>query len=106
LEDGLEASKETDTTMAVDRLLREAGWNPEDTSWVLTSEATSEGQAGYVLLDNRGRPLAVVEAKRFSIDPHSARQQAHDYAGALNVPCIVLSNGESTPGRPGPARLV
>ena len=101
----MEASKETDATMAVDRLLREAGWNPEDTSWVLTSEATSEGQAGYVLLDNRGRPLAVVQAKRFSIDPHSARQQAHDYAGALNVPCIVLSNGESTPGWPGPARL-
>jgi type I site-specific restriction endonuclease len=26
----------------------------------------------YVLKDSRSRPLAVIEAKRFSVDPHAA----------------------------------
>ncbi|MFQ5794993.1 MAG: DEAD/DEAH box helicase family protein [Candidatus Bipolaricaulia bacterium] len=90
------AEKETDARIIVDRLLRESGWDPEDKSQVLTEEPAADGSADYVLLDSRGRPLAVVEAKRFSKDPYSARQQARDYAEALEAPFIFLSNGETT----------
>lgn len=87
---------EADARMVIDRLLREANWNIEDKSQVLTEESTTRGEADYVLLDRRGRPLATVEAKRFSKDPYSARQQARDYAESLKAPFIFLSNGETT----------
>jgi type I restriction enzyme R subunit len=87
---------EADARIIVDRLLREAGWNLEDKTQVLTEEAAAGGEADYVLLDRRGRPLAVVEAKRFSKDPYSARQRALDYANGLKAPFIFLSNGETT----------
>jgi type I restriction enzyme R subunit len=87
---------EADARIIVDRLLKEAGWDLEDKRQVLTEESAAGGDADYVLLDRRGRPLAVVEAKRFSKDPYSARQQALDYAKGLKAPFIFLSNGEST----------
>lgn len=87
---------EADARISIDRLLREAAWDIEDKGQVLTEESTTQGEADYVLLDRRGRPLATVEAKRFSKDPYSARQQAKDYAESLKAPFIFLSNGETT----------
>jgi len=49
-----------------------------------------------VLLDARGRPLAVVEAKRFSKEPTTAKTQAEAYARKLQAPFIFLSNGQVT----------
>ena len=81
-------SKESDARIVIDELLRQAKWDPADKSQVLTeftvrgySEAVSEeslsthynnvdgdeiptGRADYVLLNQNGRPLAVIEAKR------------------------------------------
>ena len=75
----------------MDDLLRAAGWAPADQSqvrtavpvWVMvrpreTGSAAGEGRtvdsgalgfADYVLLDQRGRPLGVVEAHRLAIHP-------------------------------------
>jgi hypothetical protein len=39
-----------------------------------------------VLCDHRGRPLAVLEAKRTSLDPVAARRQGLDHAAQLGVP--------------------
>jgi len=86
---------ETDARIVIDRLLREAGWDPEDKSQVATEEATGDGRADYLLLDQRGRPVAVVEAKRFTVDPYSAKHRTLDYATALEAPFIFLSNGET-----------
>lgn len=54
------------------------------------------GRADYVLYDQRGRPLAVIEAKRNAINPYVAKQQALPYAKALGAPFIFLTNGERT----------
>jgi type I restriction enzyme R subunit len=40
------------------------------------------------------RPVAVVEAKRESIDPQDAKEQARDYAKSLGVRHVFLSNGQ------------
>ena len=56
----------------------------------------ARGRADYVLYDQRGRPLAVIEAKRNAIHPYVAKQQALPYAKALGAPFIFLTNGEVT----------
>jgi len=52
------------------------------------------GRADYVLLDQDGRPIAVVEAKRSAIQPYVAKQQALPYAKQLGAQFIFLTNGE------------
>ena len=86
--------RESDTRMIIDRKLREAGWNIEDKNQVATEETAESGRADYILKDSRGRAVAVVEAKRFSIDPASAKQQALSYAESIKAEFIFLSNGE------------
>jgi len=54
------------------------------------------GRADYVLYDQRGRPLAVIEAKKNAINPYVAKQQALPYAKALGAPFVFLTNGELT----------
>jgi len=106
----------------VDDLLRQAGWEPADKSQILTEVAVRDlqgrigdppvpygrrpainadagdeaslGRADYVLLDQRGCPLAVIEAKRSAIQPYTAKQQALPYARQLQAPFIFLTNGE------------
>jgi len=46
------------------------------------------------LKDSRTRPLAVIEAKRFSVDSYTAKEQTHNYAQALGAPFVILSNGQ------------
>lgn len=87
---------ESDSRIIVDRLLREAGWNIEDKSKVLTEEAAHGGRADYILLDDVGRPLAIVEVKRFSVNPNLAQDQALEYAESVRAPFIFLTNGSTT----------
>jgi len=115
-------STEADARIVIDDLLRQAGWDPADKSQVLTEVsvrdtpwAVSEpvatygykpsrktkdgdevptGRADYVLMDRRGRPLAIVEAKRTAIEPYTAKQQALPYAKKIGSPFIFLTNGE------------
>jgi type I restriction enzyme R subunit len=84
---------EADSRIVVDRLLREANWDIEDKSQVSTEEATADGRADYLLKDQRTRPVGVIETKRFSIDPYSAKEQARAYALSLAAPFVILSNG-------------
>lgn len=111
-------TKETDARILIDDQLRAAGWNPADKSQVLTEvlvtgglgiaernaqatvlttadgDAVRTGRADYVLLDQRGRPLAIIEAKRQAIHPYVAKQQALPYAKQIGAPFIFLTNGE------------
>jgi type I restriction enzyme R subunit len=92
-------SKETDARINIDDLLRQAGWNPADKSQVMTEISAQmadgrRGRADYLLLDQRGRPLAVIEAKKRAIEPYVAKNQALPYARKLEAPFIFLSNGE------------
>jgi type I restriction enzyme, R subunit len=89
-------SKETDSRIIIDRRLCEAGWDIADKTQVATEESAADGRADYVLLDNRGRPLGVIEAKRFRKDPTTAKTRSEEYARSLKAPFIFLSNGEET----------
>jgi Type I site-specific restriction-modification system, R (restriction) subunit and related helicases len=86
--------RESDARIIVDKKLREAGWNIEDKNQVSTEEPSKKGRADYLLKDRRGRPLAVIETKRFSIDPEIGKQQALEYAESFGADFIFLSNGE------------
>lgn len=63
---------------------------------------TGIGYADYVLFDDDGTPLAVIEAKRSSVDPAKGRHQAELYAECLKnkyaceLPVIYYSNGFET----------
>lgn len=86
--------RETDARILIDRQLRQAGWDIEDKNQVATEETSQTGRADYILKDSRSRALAVVEAKRFSVDPASAKQQALVYAESISAEFVFLSNGE------------
>ena len=79
----------------IDALLADAGWDLADGASVLFEHALSDGsRADYVLCDRAGRPMAVVEAKRASVDPLAAQDQGIHYAKLLDIPFVFLSNGE------------
>lgn len=86
--------RESDTRMIIDRKLREAGWDIEDKNQVITEETVKSGRIDYLFKDRRGRPIAILEAKRFSKDPTLGKQQALEYAKDLNIDFILLSNGD------------
>jgi len=91
---GKKFMREADARILIDRKLREADWDIEDKNQVSTEETAETGRADYILKDSRGRAMAVVEAKRFSVDPASAKQQALAYAESIDAGFIFLSNGE------------
>lgn len=94
----------------IDLLLSEAGWDIDSDNVDLEHELTGvernksrtgTGFADYVLFGDDGKPLAVIEAKRTSVDPEQGQQQAKDYANALEKeygqrPIIFYTNGYST----------
>jgi type I restriction enzyme R subunit len=85
---------EADARMVIDQLLKDAGWDIFNKAQVSTEEPSADGRADYLLKNTRTQPLAIIEAKRFSLDPYSAKVQAKAYAQSLNVPFILLSNGK------------
>ena len=56
-------------------------------------EKTSSGFVDYLLLDARGFPIAVLEAKSENLDPLVGKEQARRYAHSQNVRFVILSNG-------------
>ena len=87
-------STEADARILIDKLLEQAGWSITNKAQVSTEEAVADGRADYLLKDTRSRPLAVLEAKRFAVDPYTAKDQAKAYALTLNAPFVILSNGQ------------
>jgi type I restriction enzyme R subunit len=56
-------------------------------------EKTTNGYADYLLLDERGFPLIVLEAKSEDKNPLVGKEQARKYARAQNCGYVILSNG-------------
>lgn len=93
--------------LLVDVLLREAGWHKDTpglreeyelTGVERNKERTGTGLADYVLFDDNGLPLAVIEAKKTTKDAKLGKYQALDYANALEKkfnqrPIIFYTNG-------------
>ena len=56
-------------------------------------ERTKRGWVDFLLLDDRGFPLVVLEAKSESKQPLVGKEQARKYARSLNCRFVMLSNG-------------
>lgn len=56
-------------------------------------EKTKNGFVDFLLLDEKGFPGVVLEAKKEDKDPLDGKEQARRYAQSLNVRFIILSNG-------------
>ena len=98
----------------IDEMLREAGWEISETDNVIVSgkacieievqgmpNPSGKGYVDYVLFDTNGMPLAVVEAKRTTVDPVVGKAQAELYAQCLEdrfgvKPVIYYTNGFET----------
>ena len=56
-------------------------------------EKSKNGFIDFLLLDERGFPFVVLEAKKEEKDPLDGKEQARRYAQSQNVRFIILSNG-------------
>ena len=82
-------SNEAFARAKIDALLSDVGWKLTDGISVRFEYILGDGQrADYVLCDRHGRSLAVIEAKKASINPAEAAGQAKHYATQLNVPLL------------------
>ncbi|MEN9435368.1 MAG: hypothetical protein RIR09_23 [Pseudomonadota bacterium] len=107
-------SKEAQARIKINKLLESAGWRFFDDATgkanvvlepnvKLTQaqvdamgndfDATSNGFIDFLLLDKKGFPLVVLEAKAESKNPLIGKEQARKYAKAQNCRFCVLSNG-------------
>ncbi|MBC7408113.1 MAG: DEAD/DEAH box helicase family protein [Arcicella sp.] len=105
---------EAKARIKINKLLEEAGWrffseNGKPANIILESntkltqqqldefgdnfEKTSNGFIDYLLLDGKGFPLIVLEAKKEEINPLAAKEQARKYATAQKCRFVILSNG-------------
>ena len=79
----------------IDAMLAAQGWNTADPNAVRYEVVQGDGtRADTVLCDRHGRSLAVIEAKRYSVNPADAAEQAKGYARQMGVPYIFLTNGK------------
>jgi type I restriction enzyme R subunit len=96
-------SKEASARIKINNLLEAAGWEFEKNIKLEAGvniesagnnfENISKGYIDYLLLDDRGFPLLVLEAKREDKNPLDGKQQARDYARNNKTRFIILSNG-------------
>ena len=107
--DVLKFDEATTRSRIIDGLLASAGWDiaegESSTDEVgkeieVDQQPTSSGKGfvDYVLWDDDGSPLAVIEAKKASVDPERGRKQAKLYADSLEKssgqrPIIFYTNG-------------
>lgn len=109
------AQKEASARLKINKLLEDAGWRLFNTDTARANvdvetrlnpgtkvnssdigedfENIHGGFIDYLLLDDNQKPIAVLEAKRESIPPLSAKEQARDYANRIHVRYVILSNG-------------
>ena len=108
------AEKEATARIKINRLLEEAGWRFFDSAsgpanirlepavairedqldaFGTNFEKTSRGFVDFLLLDERGFPLLVLEAKSEEKNPLTGKEQARRYARSQNCRFVLLSNG-------------
>ncbi len=108
------AAKEARARIKINKLLEESGWRFFDDAAgkanvvlepnvKLTKarvealgenfETTSNGFIDFLLLDEQGYPLVVLEAKAEDKNPLVAKEQARKYAKSQNCRFVILSNG-------------
>jgi type I restriction enzyme R subunit len=123
------AEKEAKARIRINKLLEEAGWRFFDNedgpanillenhvkitqkkmdAWGDDYEETKNGALDFLLLDDNNKPVCVLEAKKESLHPLTAKRQAREYAKAVGAQFVILSNGivhyfwDITKGNPKP----
>lgn len=101
----LKFSEEQTRKRLIDLQLAEVGWNVDDSDAVSLEleiadqpTKTGKGYADYVLWGDDDMPLAVIEAKKTSVDAKVGKKQAECYADGLEKeygqrPVIFYTNG-------------
>lgn len=100
---------EAKARIKINKLLEEAGWrffdSPEGKANILLESQVKFDELGddfqkskggfidFLLLDEMGNPLVVVEAKSEKVHPLFAKEQARKYALANKTKYVILSNG-------------
>jgi type I restriction enzyme R subunit len=108
------AAKEAKARIKINDLLKDSGWrffddgNKDANIQVETNckmshkqiddmgenfDKVKNGFVDFLLLDDRGKPFIVLEAKSEDKDPLIGKEQARDYAKSLYVKYVILSNG-------------
>ena len=93
-------SKEAQARLRINKLLEESDWILVDTDTnrcnvKVEIKIEHEGNRGfidYVLLDSKGFPLDVVEAKNEDKDPLVGKEQSRTYAKSIQSRFIILTN--------------
>jgi len=120
---------EAHARIKINQLLTDAGWrffdNEEGTANILLEnhvkitqqeidawgndyEKTRNGSLDFLLLDSDNKPISVLEAKKESLHPLVAKEQARKYARTIGARYVILSNGivhyfwDTTKGNPKP----
>ena len=107
-------AKEAKARIKINKLLEEAGWRFFDDENGSTNiqlelhtkitqkeidafgedfEKTKDGYLDFLLLDEKGFPLIVLEAKSEDKNPLVGKEQARKYAKSVNCRFVILSNG-------------
>lgn len=107
-------SKEAKSRIKINRLLEEAGWRFFDDeegpanillenhvkitqqvidAWGNDYEKIKGGSLDFLLVDSNNKPFCVLEAKKESLHPLVAKEQARKYANTVGAQFIILSNG-------------
>lgn len=93
-------SKEAQARLKINKLLEESEWVLIETTTqkcnvrveLKTEISGIRGFADYVLLDDKGFPLVVVEAKNEDKDPLIGKEQSRTYANSIHSRFIILTN--------------
>ncbi|WP_129595936.1 DEAD/DEAH box helicase family protein [Anaerophilus nitritogenes] len=105
VEETLELNEAETRKKLIDIMLKDAGWDISNNEFVKVEfllenhkEAGKKGFVDYVLFDKKGKPIAVVEAKKSFVDPIIGRQQAVEYANTIERdykvrPIVFYTNG-------------
>ncbi len=107
-------TNEAHARIRINQLLTEAGWRFFDTgegkanillenhvkitqqqidAWGNDYEKTKQGALDFLLVDSNNTPICVLEAKKESLHPLVAKEQARKYAKTTGARYVILSNG-------------
>ena len=105
---------EAHARIKINQLLEEVGWRffdneegkanillenhvkisqKEIDTWGNDYEKTKNGSLDFLLVDRNNKPIYVLEAKKESLHPLVAKEQARKYAKTVGAQYVILSNG-------------
>ena len=91
-------SNEPEARLKINKLLEKSGWTLVGEGKNVKVELKTKDNLGrlrsvdYVLLDDKGKPFVLIEAKKPTIDPLIGKEQSREYSRSLGNRYVILSN--------------